>query len=173
MATGKLFRTAVRMAIALAIGSAAASEIQAEAGTGTIAGLVRDSSGAAVPGATVRVVNEGNGVTREIVTNEQGSYRADALPPGLYRVETTLDGFETPARHVAVEANQILTLDVTLTPSRLSEAVLVTARRIEEVAQEVPIPVSVVSGRIADDRSSPDRTAAFGARPTEIFRGRR
>ena len=35
---------------------------------------------------------------------------------------------------------------MTLTPSRVTEAVVVTARRIEEAAQEVPIPVSVVSG---------------------------
>ena len=35
---------------------------------------------------------------------------------------------------------------MTLTPARLTEAVVVTARRVEEVAQEVPIPVSVVSG---------------------------
>ncbi len=151
MASGRFFRTAVNIALAIAIGSAAVADIQAQMGTATITGLVRDSSGATVPGATVRIVGEVNGITREIVTNDQGSYRADALPPGLYRIETTLDGFETPARHVAVEPNQTLALDVTLTPSRLSEAVLVTARRIEEVAQEVPIPVSVISGNTVAD----------------------
>ena len=41
--------------------------------------------------------------------------------------------------------------DVTLAPSRLTESVVVTARRVEEVAQEVPIPVSVVRGDLVAD----------------------
>ena len=148
MISGRLLRTST---IAAAIFIATSTDIHAQADTGTIAGVVRDSSGAPVPGATVRVVNEGNSATREIITNEAGAYRSETLPPGSYRVEATLDGFETSPRRVAVEANQQLTVDVTLTPSRLSEAVLVTARRIEEVAQEVPIPVSVVGGNMVAD----------------------
>ena len=56
-------------------------------------------------------------------------------------------------RHAAsrLEAGQTLSIDVTLTPSRITEAVVVTARRIEEVAQEVPIPVSVVGGNMVAD----------------------
>ena len=50
-----------------------------------------------------------------------------------------------------LEAGQTPTIDVTLTPSRITEAVVVTARRVEEVAQEVPIPVSVVSGDLVAD----------------------
>ena len=61
---------------------------------------------AAIPGATVRVVNEDTGVTFEAVSNEQGSYRAAALLPGRYRVETTLDGFETAVRRVALDPGQ-------------------------------------------------------------------
>ena len=38
-------------------------------------------------------------------------------------------------------------VNVTLEPSRITEGVIVTARRVEETVQEVPIPVSVVSGR--------------------------
>ena len=52
----------------------------------------------AIPGATVRVVNEDTGATVEAVSNEQGAYRADALAPGRYRLEATLDGFETAVR---------------------------------------------------------------------------
>ncbi len=76
----------------------------AQAGTGTaastITGVVRDSSGGAIPGATVRVVNEATGVAVEAVSDEQGSYRVAALLPGQYRVETTLDGFEAAVRRV-------------------------------------------------------------------------
>ena len=47
--------------------------------------------------------------------------------------------------------SQTLAIDITLSPSRVTEAVVVTARRIEEAAQEVPIPVSVVSGNLIAD----------------------
>ena len=118
--------------------------------TGIITGLVRDSTGAAVPGAIVRVVAEASGRTVEAVTNEQGSYRADALQPGQYRLEAALDGFELSVRRVVLEGGQTSAIDVTLTPSRITEGVIVTARRIEEAAQEVPIPVSVVSGDLIE-----------------------
>ena len=149
MVSGRLFRTIAHLtAMAMAIATTTAADARAQADTGIVAGVVRDSSGAAVPGATVRVVNEGNGAAREAVTGEDGFYRADGLAPGPYRIETVLDGFETPVRRVTVAAGETLTIDVTLTPSRLSEAVVVTARRIEEVAQEVPIPVSVIGGNM-------------------------
>ena len=80
----------------------------------TITGVVRDSSGATVPGATVRVVNEDTGAAVEAVSNEQGSYRAAPLAPGRYRMETTLDGFETAVRRVVLEPGQTAAIDVTL-----------------------------------------------------------
>jgi len=69
------------------------------------------------------------------------------LRPGRYRVEAALDGFETAVQRVSLQPGPAA-IDVTLLPSRLTESVVVTARRVEEVAQEVPIPVSVVSGAV-------------------------
>ncbi len=67
----------------------------AQSGTATISGVVRDSSGAAIPGATLRVVNEGTSGASEAVSGESGVYRVEGLAPGRYRVEAALDGFET------------------------------------------------------------------------------
>ena len=143
------------IALRAAIGGLAivmASDVMlAQGATGAITGLVRDSSGTAIPGATVRIVHETTKASTDVVSNEQGMYRAAALAPGQYRVETTLDGFESPSQTVVLDAAQTLTIDVTLAPSRLTEAVLVTARRVEEVAQEVPIPVSVIGGTQVED----------------------
>jgi iron complex outermembrane receptor protein len=141
--SGRLFRIVTALLVVLLPGVAAAQ-------TGTITGLVRDSSGAAVPGAIVRVVAESTRTMVETVTNELGLYRADGLTAGPYRVETTLDGFETAVRRLVLEGGHTSAIDVTLTPSRLTEGVIVTARRIEEAAQEVPIPVSVVSGDLIE-----------------------
>src|SRR5882757_1601434 len=121
----------------------------AQTGTSAISGLVQDASGAAIPGTTVRVVNEDARVAAvEVISNEQGRYRATALVPGAYRLEVALDGFETAVRRIVLEAGQTAAIDVTLTPARISEGVVVTARRVEEEAQEVPIPLSVVSGSL-------------------------
>src|SRR5215218_1899557 len=94
----------------------------AQTGTSTIAGLVRDSSGSGVPGATVRVVNVDTGVSTQIVSDGEGAYRAPALRPGRYGVEIALDGFEAAARQVVVVPDQTAAVDVTLNPTRLNES---------------------------------------------------
>ena len=124
-----------------------------------LSGAVRDASGAPIPGATIRIAREvgkeeAAGAAVLAVSDEQGAWRSDTLPPGRYRVEAALDGFETVVRRVVLAAEQPPTVEVTLLPSRVTEAVVVTARRTEEVAQEVPIPVSVVSGRLMEDSGS-------------------
>jgi iron complex outermembrane recepter protein len=136
--------TSAIAAIAVALLPAVAS---AQASTGIISGIVRDSSGAAIPGVTFRLAHQGTGITREAISNDQGAYRLEGLDRGAYRLETVLQGFETVTRETALEPGQTLELDVTLAVARLSEAVMVTARRVEEAAQEVPIPLAVLSGR--------------------------
>ena len=123
----------------------------AQSATGTVVGIVRDSSGGVLPGAQVKVVDEATSATLEFTTGLDGSYRADALAPGAYRVEATLDGFETTVRRVVLAAGQTVAVDATLALSRFTQQVVVTARRVEEVAQEVPIPVSVVRGDLVAD----------------------
>jgi len=124
--------------------------VAAQPAASTIRGVVLDSSGGAIPGATVRIVNEETGAATDAVTTEQGAYQSALLVPGKYRVEAALDGFETNVSQTAVEPGQTVVLNVSLIPARLAEAVVVTARRVEEVAQEVPIPVSVVDGTLAE-----------------------
>jgi iron complex outermembrane receptor protein len=120
-------------------------------GSCAISGIVKDTLGGVVPGATVKVVNEANNVSVDATTDATGSYRFEALVPGSYRVETSLDGFETAERRVALQAGQRTANDVTLSPARFTQSVVVTARRVEELAQDVPIPVSVVRGDLVAD----------------------
>ena len=87
----------------------------------------------------------------DVFSDEQGSYRATHSYPAATCYEVTLDGFETAVRRPRIDAGQMATIDVTLGPARFSEGVVVTARRIEETAQEVPIPLSVVSGNLVDN----------------------
>jgi iron complex outermembrane receptor protein len=129
----------------------AASIAAAQSGTGTISGFVRDQSGASIPGASVHIVNEDTSAAVDVFSNEQGIYRAEDLAGGRYRIEAALDGFETAVRRVVLEAGGAATIDALLAPARFTQSVVVTARRVEEVAQEVPIPVSVVRGDLIAD----------------------
>jgi iron complex outermembrane receptor protein len=147
----KLFTIVAALMLMMALPPPA---VMAQTGTSTITGIIRDSSGGAMPGASVRIVDEDTGATaREItaVSDEQGAYRAAALSPGKYRVEASLDGFETAARRIVLGAGQTAVIDVTLSPARFSQSVVVTARRVEELAQDVPIPVSVIRGDLVSD----------------------
>ena len=142
-----MFRRVLMFAVLFAALTPAAGLAQTG---GTVAGLVRDSLGGAIPGATVRVVNEATGAAQETVSDGEGRYRFDDVAPGQYRVEATLDGFEPAVGRGAVDGRQAASIDVTLTPARLTEGVVVTARRVEEAVQEVPIPVSVLSGELVE-----------------------
>src|SRR6266446_7047579 len=74
----------------------------AQQGTGTILGVVKDSSGAVIPGATVTIVNEETNLTRPVITGENGAFRAPALPVGRYLVRVELTGFQTQAQRGSV-----------------------------------------------------------------------
>jgi iron complex outermembrane recepter protein len=137
--------TTLVVTIVLCLGGIATAQTD-----GGVIGVVKDESGGAVPGAAVRFVNEGTGEAVDAFTDQQGTYAA-RLARGQYRIEVMLDGFESIMRRVVVEAGRTETIDITLAPARFTEGVVVTARRVEEVAQEVPIPVSVLTGELVAD----------------------
>ena len=101
----------------------------AQSGSSTVAGLVKDSSGAPLPGASVTIRNEDTGVTLDTVTNEEGLYRVGALVPGRYRVEVNVDGFEPAIRTaITLAVSQTLAIDVTLEIAKQSESISVEAK---------------------------------------------
>lgn len=100
----------------------------AQAVFGTISGTVSDSTGAVVPGTTVRVINVNTGEVRTLKTNEAGIYTASSLVPGDYRIEAEAPGFKLAniaGLSVAVNAN--LKVDVTLQVGVASQRIDVTA----------------------------------------------
>ena len=74
------------------------SHASAQAVTGTLLGNVTDSSGAAVPGATVTARETQTNVSRTVVTNETGYYIFSSLQNGTYAVEAELQGFKKVLR---------------------------------------------------------------------------
>src|SRR5262245_65732835 len=63
--------------------------------TANIYGLVKDTSGAVVPGITVTLVNELTGTEQKATTNEEGEFSASFLPIGRYTINVSAQGFKT------------------------------------------------------------------------------
>src|SRR4029077_8638818 len=63
--------------------------------TATLYGVVHDSTGGILPGATVVVTHQGTTLTRETVSNERGEFALPALPAGPYAIKIELSGFKT------------------------------------------------------------------------------
>jgi carboxypeptidase family protein len=103
------------------------SALHAQSGNSTISGLVKDSTGGALPGVSIVIRNVETAVSFDAVSNEEGLYRVGALVPGNYRVEASVDGFEPFVRTVALAVSQTLAIDVTLDVARQSETVSVEA----------------------------------------------
>ena len=82
------------LAALLSFGSVAFAQEQ----TVSIQGVVKDASGAVLPGATVEARNPLAG-TNTAVTNADGVYRFPALPPGKYEITSTLQGFKPDQAH--------------------------------------------------------------------------
>ena len=153
----KQFRIwAVAAAIALALGAPLPAFAQTAA-TGSIEGVVTDTTGAVLPGVTVTVRNMDTGITREIVSDEGGRYRATALQPGRYVVSAELQGFAVaPIENISVLVGQTFPIDVKMRPATVSETVTVqgetpmidTARTdVSNVVGEAAISNLPINGR--------------------------
>ena len=95
---------------------------------GTIQGLVKDSSGAVVPGAKVHVVQIETGSVVELTTDGAGLYTAPNLPAANYRVEVEKDGFEKFVRQpIDVRPRVESTVDVILQTGSVNQTVNVTS----------------------------------------------
>src|SRR5262245_39561023 len=68
--------------------------IFAQVSSGTITGSVRDSNGAVITGAKVKITQTATSVARETVTDERGEFSAPNLRPGEYSVTVTANGFQ-------------------------------------------------------------------------------
>ncbi len=103
-----------------------AMPVSAQVATGTIMGNVTDSSGAAVPGATVTATNVDTQFSRETTTDESGQYALRLLPLGNYKVDVALTGFKTFSQTgIVLEAGRNARIDAAIEPGNVAESVSV------------------------------------------------
>ncbi|NWG00988.1 MAG: TonB-dependent receptor [Thermoanaerobaculaceae bacterium] len=101
---------------------------QSSVTTGELSGRVVDPDQGVLPGATVEARNPATGLTRRALTDAEGRYRIDLLPPGSYEVRVELSGFRPELRQgVTVTLGAMVRLDFTLQVGAQTEEITVTA----------------------------------------------
>ncbi|MGB9492494.1 MAG: carboxypeptidase-like regulatory domain-containing protein, partial [Terriglobales bacterium] len=87
----------------------------AQAGRGSISGVLSDPSGAIVKGGQVSALDHATGVALHTVTNNAGLYSFISLTPGVYTVTASQKGFETVVQNnVVVSVDQVTTINIAL-----------------------------------------------------------
>jgi len=95
---------------------------------GAIVGTVTDTSGGAVSGAAVSIVEVNTTITHNFVTDDSGYYSAPQLPPGTYDVSARKQGFAVASRTgVPLFVDSTARVDLTLSPGAVSQTVNVSA----------------------------------------------
>src|SRR6266700_5695034 len=106
------------------IGSVAAS---AQFDTGTISGIVTDSSGAVIPRATVNVTNSGTSFQKTLQTDNGGNYTASALPSGNYVVTANAGNFaEAKSQQLALNVGATVHVNLTMNVAAANQSIEVT-----------------------------------------------
>ena len=117
----------------------------------SIIGTVEDSTGGVIPGAAVTATNLDTGRSREVITDDEGRYRAANLPLGAYEVRAELPGFSTAVRRgLSLTVGSELIVNLTLTVGEVTEVVLVTAEGALVETTNTVLSGLVDSDQIAD-----------------------
>jgi hypothetical protein len=118
--------------------------------TGSINGVIRDNTGAPLPGVTVTATSTTTGLTRNTTTGNEGSYTLNLLPPGTYRVEAELAGLgKSAVPQVTVLLGSSTKTDIKLAPA-VAETITVTATAPIVDVQKSGMTASVTNQQIED-----------------------
>lgn len=111
----------------------------AQSTQGTILGIVKDPSGAVIPGAKVTLTNTDTGVTNSATSGRSGSYQFFSLLPGHYRIAVNASGFKDEILdNLTLAARQQLRADAILTLGDVSQKVTVNAQSAGAISTESP-----------------------------------
>ena len=117
-----------RRLLTIALLLLSASWARAQATSSSIEGVLRDSSGAALPGVAVIAKHSDTGLIREVVTGANGRFVMPGLPLGRFEVRASLEGFKPAVKpDVAVVLGVPAVVNLTLQPGVRNEEVTVLA----------------------------------------------
>src|SRR5881409_2699927 len=139
-------RFATAIVVLIALGTTCLSFAQTS--TAAILGVVKDASGALVPGVSITVKHTESGLTRTAISSERGGYNLPLLPVGAYEITTTMPGFKQAVRSgINLVVGQEAVVDLTLEVGANAEQVTVSAE-----APLVNTTTSSTSGVISEQQ---------------------
>src|SRR5881296_300339 len=120
----------------------------AQTATATIVGVVKDTSGALIPGVSITIKHTETGQTRTAISTDSGSYNVPLLPVGAYEVSTMMPGFKQQVRSgINLVIGQQAVIDLTLEVGGTAEQITVS-----EEAPLVNTTLSSTSGLITEQQ---------------------
>ena len=119
---------AIRLLLVLSVFLAAPLSLAAQSTLGRVVGVVRDTSGAVLPGASVVLESRATGEKIDTTSQADGAFVFPQVRPGYYTVNVELAGFKPVTYNdVKVDPGQEYSLAASLDVGALSEAIQVTA----------------------------------------------
>src|SRR5262245_45362131 len=117
---------------------------QASLGTGSIHGIVLDSSGSAVTGARVTLVETGRQLRREMLSNASGSFLFANVPAAGYNLRVEKAGFESSEiERLEIQIGETATIEARLHPGETQSVITVSAQ--EQIPTETNDLGSVIA----------------------------
>src|SRR6266436_4409803 len=137
-------QSGVVVCLVLLISSFPHTTANAQTTNATLNGQVTDTSGAAVPNAKVVVVNDATNVRYETKTNNDGIYVEPNLPPGIYHIEITKEGFKTVMQPgIELHVEDARAANYTLQVGATSETVTVQAQSYMMNTQDASVSTTI------------------------------
>ena len=125
--------------------------VLAQSTTQSIQGLVTDSTGGVVPGATVILTNTGTGVARTVQTNETGNYGFPSVQVGNYEIKVEMQGFKgETVKGLRVETAAQVRQDIRLEIGQVSETVEISAAAVTLNTENATVGGVIENKRIID-----------------------
>src|SRR5260370_34325356 len=129
-----------RMWLALCLLAVATSWLGAQTVTSSIQGRVYDTTGAAIPDASVTAANTETGVSHKTTASATGDYQIELLPPGEYMVTAEKSGFQKSAKKVHLVLGAAGIVDFNLSVGQVTQEVAV--QDVGDVAEPTRTMVS-------------------------------
>jgi hypothetical protein len=138
-------------AMAALLGMAGERRAAAQATSATLVGTVTDTTGAALGHAQVTITEQDTGQTYNAETNDSGNYQFTFLPPGVYTVKVTDQGFASVVtRDVQATVNTTNRTDVQLKPGSASQTVTVTDQAPALQTDRADVSAQIETKQVSD-----------------------
>jgi hypothetical protein len=106
---------------------------------GAIQGTITDGSGAAIPGASVAILDKGTGNEKDITTDRAGFYSVGPLTPGGYKVTIKADGFEVLSVETVIRTGTATPGSFKMTIGKSSETIEVNAGAVQVNTDQIAL----------------------------------